>query len=105
MSWPVALTPTMVAQPAVLREAELDTYDVWELWDAASGNAIADFETEAEALAAVRSLVNDGWKIDEILFMVDDPAWAVEDVPLAITGEELARKAGLVSESEARRTA
>jgi hypothetical protein len=77
----------------------------WEIWDAVSGNAIADFETEAEALAAVRSLVEGGWKVHQILFMVDDPAWADEDVPLALTGEELARKAGIASEGKARRTA
>jgi len=78
---------------------------IWELWDAVSGNAISDFETEAEALAYVRALIDDGWKIDEILFMVDDPAWADEDVPLAITGDELARKAGIaVDSSQARRT-
>jgi hypothetical protein len=71
----------------------------WELWDAVSANAIADFETEAEALAYVRVLVGQGWKIDDILFMVDDPSWADEDVPLAITGDELARKAGIVSGS------
>jgi hypothetical protein len=53
----------------------------------------------------VRSLVEGGWKVDEILFMVDDPAWADEDVPLAITGDELARRAGIVSESPSRRTA
>lgn len=78
---------------------------IWEVWDAVSGNAIADFETEAEALASVRRLVDDGWKVDEILFMVDDPSWADEDVPLAITGDALGRKAGIASESPARRTA
>ena len=78
---------------------------IWEVWDAVSGNAIADFETEAEALAAVRSLVEGGWNVDQILFMVDDPAWADEDVPLAISGDELARRAGIVGESPTRRTA
>jgi hypothetical protein len=78
---------------------------IWELWDAVSANAISDFETEAEALAYVRVLVEQGWKIDEILFMVDDPAWADEDVPLAITGDELARKAGIAGEGPTRRTA
>jgi hypothetical protein len=77
---------------------------IWELWDAVSENAISDFETEAEALAYARVLVEQGWKFGEILFMVDDPAWADEDVPLAITGEDLARKAGIASESPARRT-
>jgi hypothetical protein len=78
---------------------------LWEVWDAVSRNAIADFETEAEALAAVRSLVESGWKVGQLLFMVDDPAWADEDVPLAITGDELARRAGIVNESPTRRTA
>jgi hypothetical protein len=78
---------------------------IWELWDAVSANAISDFETEAEALAYVRVLVGQGWKVDEILFMVDDPAWADDEVPLAITGDDLARKAGLSDEGQARRTA
>jgi hypothetical protein len=78
---------------------------IWEVWDAVSGNALADFATEAEALAAVRSLVEDGWQVDHILFMVDDPAWADEDVPQAITGAELARLAGIVTEGPTRRTA
>jgi hypothetical protein len=78
---------------------------IWEVWDAVSRNIIADFGTEAEALAYVRALTDQGWKVDDLLFMVDDPAWADEDVPLAITGDELARRAGIVSESPTRRTA
>jgi len=78
---------------------------IWEIWDAVSRNIISDFETEAEALAAVRSLADDGWKIDDLLFMVEDPPWADEDVPMAITGDELARRAGIASESPTRRTA
>jgi hypothetical protein len=77
----------------------------WEIWDAVSRNIISDFETEAEALAYVRALMGQGWKADELLLMVDDPAWADEDVPLAITGDELTRRAGIVSESPTRRTA
>jgi hypothetical protein len=78
---------------------------IWEIWDAVSRNIISDFETEAEALAAVRSLVESGWKVDDLLVMVDDPAWADEDVPLAITGDELAQRAGIARESLTRRTA
>ena len=78
---------------------------LWEIWDAVSRNIISDFESEAEALAAMRSLVEAGWKVDQILFMVDDPAWADEDVPLAISGDELAHKADIASESQAGRTA
>jgi len=77
---------------------------IWEVWDAVSRNAIADFKTEAEALAAVRSLVEDGWKVDDILFMVDDPAWADEDVPQAITGDELARRANITTTASTRRS-
>jgi hypothetical protein len=77
----------------------------WELWDAVSGNIISDFETESEALAYVRVLLKQGWKADEILLMFDDPAVTDEDVPLAITGDELARRAGIVTESPTRRTA
>lgn len=78
---------------------------LWELWDAVSGNIISGFETESEALAAVRSLVANGWKVDDILLMVDDPAWADEDVSLAITGDALARRANIVAGSPTRRTA
>jgi hypothetical protein len=77
----------------------------WEVWDAVSGNAIADFETEAEAVAAVRSLVEDGWKVDEILLIPDDPDLPVEAHPPAVTGDELSRRAGVADVSPTRRTA
>jgi hypothetical protein len=77
----------------------------WAIWDAVSGNAIVDFETEAEALAYVRALLEQGWKPAELLLIFDDPALADEDLPLAVTGEELARKAGLADESPSRHTA
>ena len=77
----------------------------WELWDAVSGNIISDFETESEALAYVRVLLKQGWKADELLLMFDDPALAVEDLPKAISGDELARRANIVAESPTRRTA
>ena len=38
---------------------------LWEVWDAVSRNIIADFETEAEALAYVRVLIGQGWKAYE----------------------------------------
>lgn len=48
---------------------------VYELWDLESGNAVADFETEAEALALVRRTVRDhrcGEAVPWALFAVDD---------------------------------
>jgi hypothetical protein len=65
----------------------------WEIWDAISGNIISDFETESEALAYVRALIEQGWKADELLLIFDDPALADEDLPPAISGDELARRA------------
>lgn len=76
----------------------------WELWDAVSGNIISDFETESEALDYVRVLRKQGWKADELLVMFDDPALAVEDLPAAISGEALVRRAE-AAVSETRRTA
>ena len=64
-----------------------------ELWDAVSRNITSDFETEAEALAYVRVLVQQGWKAAELLLIFDDPALAVEDLPAAVSGDELARRA------------
>ena len=78
---------------------------IWEVWDAVSRNALADFDTQAEALAAVRDLVGGGWKTDEILLIPDDPDLPVEAHPPAVTGDELARLAGIADVSPTRRTA
>lgn len=48
---------------------------VYEIWDLESGNAVADFETEAEALALVRRTVHDhgrGEATPWALLAVDD---------------------------------
>ena len=63
----------------------------WEIWDAVSRNIISDFETEADALTYVRVLIGQGWKADELL-LLDDPALEDEDLPMAISGDVLARR-------------
>jgi hypothetical protein len=77
----------------------------WELWDIDSGNMIGTRDTEAEALAMVRELVRAGWPISVLSMLTDDEALVDEDLSPAVSGDELARKAGIVSESTARRTA
>ena len=76
----------------------------WAIWSLESGNAIWDYETESEALAPVRELVGQGWKPEELVLIFDDPAVADEDLPLGVTGEELARRAGLTGADSARPT-
>lgn len=38
----------------------------WELWALNVGNLIGDFDTEAEALAVARTLIDDGWSVDDL---------------------------------------
>jgi len=77
----------------------------WAIWDLVSANALWDFETEAEALAYVRELSGQGWKPSDLVLIFDDPALDVEDLPPAVTGDELARRAGLNGSDPIRRTA
>jgi len=77
----------------------------WELWDAISRNQMAAYETETAALAGGRDLLDEGWKAAELLLIFDDPALADEDVPPAISGDELIRRAGVAHEPTVRRTA
>lgn len=41
-------------------------YEVWGKPYSGSGNIIGEFDTEAEALALVRELVDDGWAAEEL---------------------------------------
>jgi hypothetical protein len=77
----------------------------WELWDLVSRNALADFETESEGLAFVRELLSLGWKSSDLTFFYDDPAVDVDDLPKAISGDELARRAEAAGDDPVRRTA
>ena len=78
---------------------------VWELWDIETGNMIGFRDTEAEALALVRNLVDKGWPIAALSLLADDDDLLVEALPPAVTGDELARRAGIAGENPARRTA
>jgi hypothetical protein len=66
---------------------------IWAIWDLVSANALADFESESEALSFVRELIGKDWKADELVLIYDDPMVADEDLPLGVTGEDLARRA------------
>jgi hypothetical protein len=61
--------------------------------------------TEADALDVVRELLAKDWTVDELVLIYDDPALADEDLPPGVTGEELARRAGLNGPDQVRRTA
>jgi hypothetical protein len=71
-----------------------------ELWHIASGNLLEDFETESEALEAVRSYVevNGLGMIDE-LSLSAAPTLMSEtsgSLPPSLRGEALAKRAGVV---------
>jgi hypothetical protein len=77
----------------------------WEVWHLASANLLADFETEAEALALVRELIDQGVAPVDLSMGFDDPAIDINDLELALTGEELARRAEAAGSDPIRRTA
>jgi hypothetical protein len=77
----------------------------WELWDLDSANQLNAFETEAEALAFVHELLSLGWKADELTLLFEDESGPVEELPPALTGDELARRVASLGAPNARRTA
>ena len=77
----------------------------WELWHAPSRSCLVDFETEPEVLAFVRDLLELGWKPADLSLMYDEPALEVEDLPPAISGDELARRAEAARSDAIRRPA
>jgi len=76
----------------------------WLIWHIPSNNALADAETEGEALATARQIVSEGSTFDDLLLMYDDPALADDELPAGIHGEELARRAHAAADP-VRRTA
>jgi len=66
----------------------------YELWGVESANLLAEFETEEEGLAFVRSLLDEGWSGDELSLGpppdVDDPKASAS---LVLTGAALAERA------------
>jgi len=77
----------------------------WETWDLQSRNVLADAETEREALATVREMVSESSKYSDLLLMFDDPDLDVEDLPVPVTGDELARRAADDGADPVRRSA
>ncbi len=65
-----------------------------EVWALPSGNLIAATETEAEALGIVRELLATDWRADELSLIYDDQSMPVENLPPALSGDELARRVG-----------
>jgi hypothetical protein len=77
----------------------------WMIWHLPSNNALADAETEHEALAIARDIVGEGSAYADLLLIFDDPALADEDLPPGVTGDELARRVEAVLADPVRRTA
>jgi hypothetical protein len=77
----------------------------WEVWSIPTSNLLAAKTSEAEALVGARRLLASDWAPDELTLIVDDPSLAAEDLPQAVTGAELARRASAPLDGRARRTA
>ena len=77
----------------------------WGLWHVPSRNLLEDFESESDALDLVRELVGQGVKPIDLSLGYDDPALDAEQLPAGLTGDELARRAGLTGSDQTRRTA
>lgn len=69
----------------------------WELWAIPSGNLITATETEAEALDVARGLLLTDWRADELSLIFEDESKPIEDLPPALTGDALARRAAVPS--------
>lgn len=65
----------------------------WELWSVDTANLVGTFDTEAEGLALVRELVGKGWPIEALSLMVEDEGVPVENLPPAMAGGDLMRRA------------
>ena len=71
----------------------------YELWDALSRNLLADFDTEVQALAAVRDLlaINDPEMADELILVWRD----ADRGGTVVEGAELAARARTVAPGRA----
>jgi hypothetical protein len=67
----------------------------WELWAVDTANLIGALDSEAEALDLVRELLAKGWDAANLMLIFDDQRLRVEDLPPAISGAELAQRAGI----------
>jgi len=76
-----------------------------ELWAVPTMNMIASRSTEAQALELVRELLAKGWQPNELSLITEDDAVSADDLPPAITGDELARWAATATAPSVRQTA
>jgi hypothetical protein len=77
----------------------------WEIWDIESGNLVGERDSEADALALVRDLIQRGWPVGALSLLAEDDAMPVEQLPPGVTGEELARRAEAAGADPVRWTA
>jgi hypothetical protein len=77
----------------------------WEVLTIPTSNMVASEAIEADALRVVRELLSADWTPDELLLISDDPALDIDDLALAVTGDELARRAEAAGSDRIRRTA
>ena len=77
----------------------------WEVWAIPTANLIAAKATETEALAVIRDLLAADWVVDELTLIFDDPSVPVEQLPPALTGDDLTRRVAALDVLDARRTA
>lgn len=74
----------------------------WGVWAVPTGNLIAAKTTEAEALAVVRGLLAVDWDASELTLIFDDPSVPDEELPPALTGDEVARRVAALNTLDAR---
>ncbi len=65
----------------------------WELWDIESGNLVGHRDSEADALMLVRELGQIGWPMDALALFAEDDPRQVDQLPFAIVGSVLVRRA------------
>lgn len=67
----------------------------WELWDVETGNLVGTRDDESAALALVCELVGKGWPVSALSLMAEDESMPEDALPPAVSGDELAHRAGL----------
>ena len=68
----------------------------YELWDAASANVLAVFDSEAEGLGVVRQLLASGWDPEHLSLGIDFDESEIgddESLPPILHGAALAKRA------------
>lgn len=76
----------------------------WEIWELQSRNMLGTEKSE-QALAVVRDIVGEGSTYSDLMLLFDDADLELEDLPTPVTGDELARRAGVTGQGRLHRTA